>query len=196
MRQIVVVLLASLGVLAASAAILYAIDAGTAYHSPLRVLVTPPTPRDQGLLDLARWRRQKVEAAARRAELLAHLDTEKMVTLGAEIFHGKGLCINCHSIGSEPGGTQGPNLAGVGERAGTRVVGLGDVDYFTQSLYHPNAFIVPGFSPAMPEINKPPIDLDDLEILMVIGYLQSLGGAPTVGPETKLSREIMESSGG
>lgn len=196
MRMLLVLATALIGVLVTTAVVLYGIDKETAYHSPLRVLETPETPHDQALLDLQQWRRRKAEAAARRAELLAHLDTQKMVTLGSEIFHGKGLCMNCHSVGTEPGGTQGPNLAGVGERAATRVPGLSDVDYLTQSLYHPNAFIVLGFSPAMPEIDKPPVALDDLEILMVIAYLQSLGGTLTVGPDTVLSRKIIEASGG
>ena len=52
-------------------------------------------------------------------------------------------------------------------------------------MYEPRAFVVPGFPPAMPEINKPPIGLTDQEILCVIAYLQSLGGTPTVTLQTK-----------
>jgi hypothetical protein len=37
----------------------------------------------------------------------------------------------------------------------------------------------------MPPINKPPIGLTDPEILCVIAYLQTLGGAPTVTMQTK-----------
>ncbi len=33
-------------------------------------------------------------------------------------------------------------------------------------MYDPNAFIVPGFNPGMPAINKPPIGLTDEEILV------------------------------
>ena len=51
----------------------------------------------------------------------------------------------------------------------------------------PNAFIVPGFNPGMPTINKPPIGLTDQEILCVIAYLQTLGGTPTVTLQTKLT---------
>ena len=50
---------------------------------------------------------------------------------------------------------------------------------------NPTAFIVPGFPPAMPPINKPPIGLTDQEILCVIAYLQTLGGTPTVTLQTK-----------
>ena len=45
-------------------------------------------------------------------------------------------------------------------------------------------FIVPGFNPGMPAINKPPIGLTDQEILCVIAYLQTLGGTPTVTLQT------------
>jgi hypothetical protein len=51
-------------------------------------------------------------------------------------------------------------------------------------MYEPDAYIVPGFNPGMPVINKPPIGLTDQEILTVIAYLQSLGGTPTVTLQT------------
>ena len=77
-----------------------------------------------------------------------------------------------------------PDLAGVGARAGNRVPGLSDVEYFAQSLYEPTAFVVPGFPPAMPPVNQPPIGLTDQEILCVIAALQTLGGTPTVTMKT------------
>jgi len=52
-------------------------------------------------------------------------------------------------------------------------------------MYEPNAYIVPGFVPGMPTINKPPVGLTDQEILCVIAYLQTLGGTPTVTLQTK-----------
>jgi hypothetical protein len=51
-------------------------------------------------------------------------------------------------------------------------------------MYEPNAYIVQGFNPGMPVINKPPVGLTDQEILCVIAYLQSLGGTPTVTLQT------------
>ena len=65
-----------------------------------------------------------------------------------------------------------------------RVPGLSDVEYFAQSMYEPENFIVPGFNPGMPVINKPPIGLTDQEILCVIAYLQTLGGTATVTLQT------------
>jgi mono/diheme cytochrome c family protein len=111
------------------------------------------------------------------------LTTDEMVKVGREIMDGKGLCFTCHTIGRS-GALRFPDLAGVAGRAAERVPGLSDVDYFAQSMYEPDTFIVPGFNPGMPVINKPPIGLTDQEILCVIAYLQSLGGTPTVTLQT------------
>jgi mono/diheme cytochrome c family protein len=111
------------------------------------------------------------------------LTTADMVKVGREIMEGKGLCFTCHTIG-KTGALRFPDLAGVDARAKTREPGLSDVEYFAQAMYEPNAFIVPGFNPGMPTINKPPIGLTDQEILCVIAYLQTLGGTPTVTLQT------------
>ncbi|MFQ5789285.1 MAG: c-type cytochrome [Acidobacteriota bacterium] len=158
----------------------------TAYRSPLYGAEPAETPRMRALADLEEWARQKSEEKARLAELMKSLNTEKMVDLGKDIVHGRGLCFNCHKIGSQGRGTQGPNLLDVGARAGSRIAGKSDIQYLAESLYRPDAFIVPGFTPAMTPANRPPIALNDLDILMVIAYLQSLGGTPTVTPDTKL----------
>jgi mono/diheme cytochrome c family protein len=106
-----------------------------------------------------------------------------MVTVGRQMFEGKGLCTTCHTIG-RTGALRFPDLDGIAARATTRVAGLSDVEYLAQSMYEPDAFVVPGFNPGMPAINKPPIGLTDQEILCVIAYLQSLGGTPTVTLQT------------
>jgi hypothetical protein len=116
--------------------------------------------------------------------LRTDLTTADMAKIGREIMEGKGLCLTCHTIG-KTGALRFPDLAGVDTRAKTREPGLSDVDYFAQAMYEPNAFIVPGFNPGMPTINKPPIGLTDQEILCVIAYLQSLGGTATVTLQTK-----------
>jgi len=113
----------------------------------------------------------------------ADLTTPEMVEVGREIAEGKGLCLTCHTIG-QTGALRFPDLAGVAGRAAERVPGLSEVDYFAQSMYEPDTFVVPGFSPGMPAINRPPIGLTDQEILCVIAYLQSLGGTPTVTLQT------------
>ncbi len=115
----------------------------------------------------------------------SNMTSEDMAKLGREIMESKGFCLTCHTIGKASGPYRFPDLAGVDVRAKTRVPGLDDVEYFAQSMYDPTAYVVPGFPPAMPPINKPPIGLTDQEILCVIAYLQTLGGTPTVTLQTK-----------
>jgi hypothetical protein len=110
---------------------------------------------------------------------------DQMAKIGREIMDGKGLCFTCHTIGKK-GPLRFPDLENVDVRAKTRFPGFTDVDYFAQSIYEPSRFIVPGFNPGMPVINKPPIGLTDDEILAVIAYLQTLGGKTTVTMQTKL----------
>ena len=113
----------------------------------------------------------------------ADLTTADMVKVGREVMDGKGLCFTCHTIG-KTGALRFPDLDGVATRAATRIPGLNEVEYFAKSLYEPDSFIVPGFNPGMPVINKPPIGLTDQEILCVIAFLQTLGGTPTVTLQT------------
>jgi len=114
----------------------------------------------------------------------ADLTTDDMVKVGQEIMNGKGLCFTCHTLGKTEGPFRFPDLSGVDARAKMRKPGYSDVDYFAETIYEPGAFIVPGFNPGMPVINKPPIGLTDQEILCVIAYLQTLGGTPTVTLQT------------
>ncbi len=127
---------------------------------------------------------QKEVQPPQETNLTGNLTTAEMGAIGRQIMEGKGFCLTCHTIG-KTGALRFPDLAGVDVRAKTRVAGLSDVEYFAQSMYEPTAFVVPGFPPAMPPINKPPIGLTDQEILCVIAYLQSLGGTPTVTLQTK-----------
>jgi mono/diheme cytochrome c family protein len=126
---------------------------------------------------------QKEVQPPQETVLAANLTTADMVTVGKQIMEGKGLCTTCHTIG-KTGALRFPDLDGVAARAQTRVPGLNEIDYLAQSMYEPDAFIVPGFNPGMPVINKPPIGLTDQEILCVIAYLQSLGGTPSVTLQT------------
>ena len=127
---------------------------------------------------------QKEVQPPQEIAIRSDLTTADMVKVGGELMASKGLCLTCHTIGKS-GALRFPDLAGVGAQAATRVPGLNDVEYLAQSMYEPTAFVVPGFPPAMPPINKPPIGLTDQEILCVIAYLQGLGGTPTVTLQTK-----------
>jgi cytochrome c2 len=108
-----------------------------------------------------------------------------MVDVGREIYEGKGTCVGCHTIGSGEAG-RFPDLAGIGAISAGRIDGLSDVEYLAESLYEPDVFIVDGFNPGMPPVNRPPISLNQQEVLTLIAYLQSLGGQPTVTMQTKL----------
>jgi hypothetical protein len=126
---------------------------------------------------------QKEVQPPQEVVLRTDLTTADMVKVGREIMEGKGLCLTCHTVGKS-GALRFPDLDGIAARAATRVPGLSDVEYLAQSMYEPEAFIVPGFNPGMPVINKPPIGLTDQEILCVIAYLQTLGGTATVTLQT------------
>ena len=119
-------------------------------------------------------------------EMKANMSTDEMVKVGHQIMEGNGMCFTCHTVGKQ-GALRVPDLQGVGDRAKTREPGLTDVQYFEQALYEPNSYIVPGFNPGMPVINKPPIGLTDQEILTVIAALQGMGGTPSVTMDTKLA---------
>jgi len=126
---------------------------------------------------------QKEVQPPKETALGAAMTTAEMVKVGQEIMAGKGICLTCHTIG-KTGALRFPDLAGVGEKAKTRVPGLSDVEYLAQTLYEPTAYVVPGFPPAMPPVNQPPIGLSDQEILCVIAALQTLGSTPTVTMKT------------
>lgn len=127
---------------------------------------------------------QKQVLPPQETVMAATMTSEDLAHVGQEIAGGKGLCLTCHTIGKTGGALRFPDLAGIATRAGTREPGVDALHYMAQSIYHPDAFIVPGFNPGMPQIDKPPIALNDQEILAVIAYLQSLGGTPTVTLDT------------
>ena len=85
----------------------------------------------------------------------------------AELFTTN--CSACHSTGNDK--IVGPGLAGVGDRAGSRVSGLSADEYLEQSLREPDAFIVDGFTPGlMPNWEK----LGDDSIDALVTYLKTL----------------------
>lgn len=118
-------------------------------------------------------------------EIAEDLSPTEMAEIGKAIFVGKGICSTCHTIGKS-GALRFPDLDGIASRASTRRPGYNALDYLAESLYEPDIFLVEGFNPGMPAINKPPVGLTDGEILTIIAYLQSLGGTPTVTTDTKL----------
>jgi mono/diheme cytochrome c family protein len=113
-------------------------------------------------------------------EISSEMTPAELAKIGDRIARDKGMCLTCHTIGMPGGAHRYPDLAGVAERARTRVPGLDQVGYFAQSLCHPDAYVVAGFAPGMPTINKPPIGLSEDEMHAIIAWLQSQGGEPTI----------------
>ncbi|MHC5005441.1 MAG: c-type cytochrome, partial [Planctomycetota bacterium] len=111
------------------------------------------------------------------------MTTDELIVIGEQLAGDKGLCLTCHTVG-QSGALRFPDLSGIGSRAATRIEGVDDIEYLAQSLYEPDIYIVEGFNPGMPVINKSPIGLTDEEILAVMAWLQSLGGTPTVTLQT------------
>src|SRR5262245_33989945 len=102
----------------------------------------------------------------------------QLVKAGEEIFKTKGTCEICHRIGQK--GTRAPDLAGVGARAGKTKPGLDAKQYLIESLIQPAAFVVEGYPPIMPPVDKPPIALNRSEVWALIAFLESLGGTVNV----------------
>jgi mono/diheme cytochrome c family protein len=102
---------------------------------------------------------------------------EQLAAAGEKIFQGKGQCTTCHGIGRAG---RGPDLAGVGARAGTRKPGTPAKAYLVESLINPAAFIVEGFPNIMPKVDRPPIALNRSELWATAAYLESLGGTVDV----------------
>lgn len=76
------------------------------------------------------------------------------VERGAQLFaQGQGEippCSTCHQIVTgQFGFSVGPNLDGIGERAGTRVDGLTAEEYLHQSILEPERYLVSGYRDIM-----------------------------------------------
>lgn len=87
--------------------------------------------------------------------------------IGEALFASNG-CSACHSTGSNA--VVGPGLAGIGDRAGSRVAGLDADAYISQSVREPGAFIVDGFTNSMSSF----AGLSDAEVTNLIAYLKTL----------------------
>jgi len=119
-------------------------------------------------------------------ELSADMSTDDFIKSGEQIFYGKGTCALCHTIGEK--GERCPNLAGVGERAAARVkeerykgTAENGAEYIVESLHNPAVYVVEGFQPSMPALGR---QLNDLEIVAVVSFLESLGGEVTIDGKT------------
>jgi mono/diheme cytochrome c family protein len=104
---------------------------------------------------------------------------EQLIEAGQQLYEGAGGCTACHGLG-----TRAPNLleaeAGmgpIGARCAERVPGEDCKTYLHQSLVDPQAYVVEGFQPIMPDMSR---TFSDAQIWSVVAYLQSQGGEMTV----------------
>jgi mono/diheme cytochrome c family protein len=129
-------------------------------------------------------------------QLSADATPEQLVKAGEQIFYGKGTCALCHAVEASEAARcpmlgAGPLGPAMGARAEERIKEPGykgnaknGVEYLVESLTHPGDYLVQGFPPIMPVINKPPIGLNTDEIAAVIAFLQNVqGGQVSVTPK-------------
>src|SRR5712691_5650255 len=129
--------------------------------------------------------------------LAADAPAEDFIKAGQDIFYGKGTCALCHEIGKK--GERCPDLAGVGARAETRVKEAGyhgkatnGAEYIVESVMDPTVYVVEGYQPSMPPVGR---QLNDLEIVAVVSFLQSQGGEVTVTGQSRFPKWRGEGGG-
>jgi len=112
----------------------------------------------------------------------ASVTPEALVAAGEKIYGGSGGCTACHGLG-----TRAPNLitdykgqGAIGARCGTREPGKNCKAYLYESLTKPQAYIVAGFDPIMPDMTK---QLSDDQIWAAVAFLESQGGTVDVTGE-------------
>jgi cytochrome c2 len=111
------------------------------------------------------------------ASLLVSASTTGNRERGAQFFaQGQGEappCSTCHqTVTGQFGFTIGPNLDGIGERAGIRVDGLTAEEYLRQSMLEPRRYIVPGYRNMMYSNYNSHLTEQDVQDL--IAYLLTL----------------------
>jgi mono/diheme cytochrome c family protein len=124
----------------------------------------------------------------KKISLDANLTEDDMIEAGEKVYSTKGTCGICHGIGRK--GSRGPDLNGVGLRAGKRVAGMSAKVYLIESMIKPTAYFVEGYGPMMPPMAS---ILTPGEIMVIVAYLQSLGGQVNVTPDD--IRAAMKNSG-
>src|SRR5512134_3037733 len=98
------------------------------------------------------------------------VSAEELIDAGEELYAGAGGCTACHGLG-----TRAPNLltaqgseGPIGARCGDRVPGEDCKTYIHRSMVEPNAHVVEGFQPIMPDMSR---TLSDAQIWSMVAYL-------------------------
>lgn len=98
-------------------------------------------------------------------------ESDSPVALGRAVAQDVG-CLSCHSTGTDDG--LGPGLGGIWGEERTFVdgtTGVVDEDYLRRSILDPDAQVVAGFQPIMPQLR-----LADEELEGVVAYLRDVAG--------------------
>ena len=140
---------------------------------------------------------QKSEQPPQELTLAADAPIDDFIAAGQLIVTDKNRCAQCHSIGKK--GERAPDLDGVGGRAGARVQEPGytgaasnGAEYIVESLHNPTAYLVAGYQPIMPPFGR---QLNDMEVVAAVSFLQSLGGEVTVNGTTRFPKWRGEGGG-
>lgn len=132
---------------------------------------------------------QQRKDAPKELELSEDMSQADFIKTGQDIFYGKGTCALCHTIGEK--GERCPNMEGVGVRAEARFTeenyqgtASSGPEYLVESLHNPGIYVVEGYQPTMPPLGR---QLNDLEMVAVVSFLQSLGGEVSVDGTTRFA---------
>ena len=101
--------------------------------------------------------------------------------VGRQLFLGTAgnispSCSSCHTLTSDT--LVGPGMAGLYDRAGSRVPGQSADEYITQSIREPGEFITEGFTNAMPAFGADQIDEQDLADLLA--FFEEMGATAAI----------------
>jgi mono/diheme cytochrome c family protein len=109
----------------------------------------------------------------------ANVTPEQLVSAGDQLYHGGGGCTACHGLG-----TRAPNLltdekgqGQIGARCAKREPGKDCKAYLYESLTNPQAFVVPGYEPIMPDVSR---TLSPQQLWALVAFLESQGGTVDV----------------
>ncbi|CAG0963472.1 sulfur-oxidizing protein SoxX [Anaerolineae bacterium] len=97
-------------------------------------------------------------------------DAARGEQLFTESVGGMPSCSTCHALDSSQ--IIGPGMAGIGERAGSRVEGQTAAEYLHTSIVDSGEFVVEGYQNVMPDVFEQ--SLSEAEIRALIAYLLSL----------------------
>jgi cytochrome c len=105
--------------------------------------------------------------------VVGNTQTGKAIFLGEKKIEGMLPCVVCHYVDNDQRVLVGPDLSGLGDRAGSRVAGQSAVEYLYASIRAPDAYVVEGF-PAGTMNKKYDQNLTQQDVEDLVAYLLTL----------------------